>query len=645
MRRCVRWQRGYAKMECVSVRTEFWETALTAAASIIDTLASLISILVPILIIVLASLAGRISALERFFVLASLRRAAHLERRRLGHGNRAQVRSVSRALSAHIVLRLADAPVTVAEAIDTRILRDRTRSAARADLLLARRLALMAGAPGRQSAIARLAWPESMDRAREVHVQFAEYISRTYADKASLRSRPERREFADLVSLYSGALVFADGQQARSGVIADVQIIARHAWDGPEHPHPSAVGILDEDPETQRAGRRARTPTPYDARHEGVDVTRLRAPRGKSIPSGLGPGDYDGRIFSLRRVDTLVDRGDGSLTIALETHDSCYTVSERAPGLRCKHLSTDLRTPESGAAALPETPGFAWDPESGSFSRECEQVVLLNTVLGVIAHDEQGPALLLARRTNRANNAHDVLSATSGGVFENRRSVGVNDADALGTPSPLVSTVREAEEELGLHLDPARVAAQAVFLSNVQGRPKGQSRENGQLVASVCYLTEVGATSEEIDRSRALNAHWESGRYEASDLVPLPFPVPVDRTPIRRTESARDFLQTLHTLGRELDQNAVICALYGAAHQYGKDAVLGALREHEDEPWWTQPWSDDAGAVRAARHPRVLFGALETQIFAAHQKWADKGSETIPLEDARGQGASADSNA
>jgi len=628
-------------MEIVTLMTDAVGDISSAVLDVIGGISSLIGIAVPLLAVLLASLAGRISGIERFFVFASLRRAQTLLIRSEGRSRRAEIRRLTAVIRNHVVLQLADVPVSVSETIAANVLRDVSRSDSLPELRVLQQLAATAAAPGRQSAIARLAWPDSLTRARDAYSEFSAFVKRTYLDKAMLKragdATSERRAFANLVSLYSGAFILADGQQSRSGVIGEVQVIARANWDGPDTPHPSKRSRAQVESDGTSASDRSRghmpspPPTCYDSRHEHVDVTRLvvthPGSHGEEIDSGLKPGDYDGRIFSLRRVDTLVDRGDGRLVVALETHDACYTVSERVPGYRCKHLESDLHVPTApDVTRIAETPMFHGDDVHASFVRgpESTQVVLLNTILGVLAHDDEGVSLLLARRTNRANNAHDVLSATSGGVFENRRAVGVNDADELGTPSPLASTLREAREELGMEFSPDDVAAQAVFLANVQGRPGASgNRDNGQLVSTVCYLTEVDASLTDVERSRALHANWEAGRYEASELDALRFPKPNGRTERERGRAAEAFMREIQKRAAELDQNAVICALYAAAHQYGVDVVMDAMREGLRQPWWQTPWGGDAERrPRVARHPLALYGALSADILASCERWA-----------------------
>lgn len=593
-------------------------------AQVLDILSNGLSVALALAILVLTWLAGRQSGPERFFVLTSLRRSGRLLRRQLRQLHRLSpgrapgpehVPALEKHVRALVEAQLAGTGATPAETASS-ILDARSRWDALDDLELVARLARQAAAPERQSVVARLAWPESLAAARDAYVQLSGYLSDAYLHKSPLdEDRPSGgdRRFADLVSAFTGAHVLADGQLSRSGVIDQVQVISHRTWDGPARPHPplDPARAGSEDVLPLLADDSGGPASAYERRHATTDATRLLV--GDAVTSsGLRPGDYDGRIFSIRSVEPVIDRGSGSLVVSIEANDACYTVSERHPDYRCKHLPSDL---DLGAAS--STPRFERATSSARRARVDDRVVLLNTILGVLVHEPaaggddsgaRGHALALARRTGRAKNAHDVVSATAGGVFENRRGDAAGDVDEFGAPSPLVSVVREADEELGVRFDPVDVAAQAVFLANVQGRPDGDDRENGQLVGTVCYLVESGMTLDELRAQRGLHADWSRGRYELEELDALRFP-PVDG-PESRGAAAREFTAALDQRLDELDQNAVVCALYAAAHLYGHSAVSAAVTATFEHPWWTLPWRGDAtGAVRVVRHPRALLGA------------------------------------
>lgn len=581
---------------------------------------SLVAVLVPVSVVLLAVLSGRISWIERFFVSASLRRARRLVLKKYGHdrAGRAAVRTLTAAVADCVHMRIAGFPGLASDIVNPLLL-DRGRDRGirspqvRDEAALLWNILRLAAAPGRQSAVARLAWTDSLRASRRCYDELLTYVERTFINVTADTTGGDRT-FSDLVSRYSGAFILADGHRSRSGVIDDVQVVTRSGWDGPEEPHPEvrqdAAPRVPATSEGLPARKFTRPDNDYSRRHRSRDATMLTGSVKADGSSGLRPGDYDGRIFSLRAVDLGSDTEEGTLTVRLETVDSCYTVSENAAGHRCKHL------PSTQGPA--ETPVF--DPVPGAPDRlerpaGDRRTVLLNTITFLISYSDGEPTLILSRRTGRANNALDVISATTGGVFENRRGDNAVDADTLGTPSPLVSAAREAREELGLDLDTTDFGAQCVFLANVQGRPRNGNRDNGQLVGTVCFLVNTELTLTEINHHRALHSDWSTGRFEMSELVDLRFPSPATgAAAVRdsdRERAAREFIDELEGRFDEIDQNSVIGAVYAASHIYGREAVEQALRDrlHADSTWWGRPWSgDSSGADRLVRPLEVLYG-------------------------------------
>lgn len=570
-----------AVVQAIGIVNSAWTLVLTVAA------------------VLLAVLAGRVSVFERFFVLAPLRRAAAVLRREERRGPRRQrgaVRTIARELRRVGVAVLAGEGLSSAEIVRRFVVHSDSDVELRRAVIV-HRLAKTAAAPGRRGLIAGFAWSQQSSLVADHHAMLADYVHRMFLGKSTLdltgQGRSERsRAFARVVSAFSGALILADGMPSRARVLHRIDVLLDAGWDGPDEPHERRASPVAD---AGVGSRWSLEPGAYERRHRDRDVAKLAG--GQKV---LSPGDYDGRIVSVRSVETRIDSASGQLVATIRGRDSCYVVSERAEGYACKHLPPG--TP---------APPFTLREHRARFDRPDEHLpsMLLNVVLGLIARDEQGSrCLVLTRRGNRANNGHDVISTSAGGVLDSPRPGAVHgDADEWGAPSPLHAVIRETREELGVELAPDAVAPVAVFASNIVGRVRASGRE-GELVASACYLAETSQTLTALTERMAAASDWTLGRFESEGLDHLPLPEVDENSEAARGEAARRFLDVLEARMTHIDQSAVICALYAAAHLYGPENVIEAIRKSGIDAWWTRAWSGE-DASRAVCPPADLLSA------------------------------------
>lgn len=475
-------------------------------------------------------------------------------------------------------------------------------------------------APGHQLIIPALVYRQDVEKVRSIVQNLATLLERDYrgsvpVDVTKLEIAEKGRRFGDWVSAFMGSYILADGIASRSGVIARTVVHHRARW--------KSVGGEPEVP--TNGGRRKREWTiadvsPHAALH-GNDQQDCPAVREDvdAETKVFRPGDYDGRILSLRAVQTAKHLESGEYLVEFHTDETCYAITENDRYRKCKHLPS---TPEVTVSA----PRCESDQETGEIRIESSRTVLLNTAVGVISIDHAGePTLLLAQRSGHARNATNVVSATAGGVFEHRRGSDDADCDALGVPDPLTSVIRETREELGLDIARSDMVPVAVMLANIQGRPRMKNgetdRNNGQLVATICYLTLTDMSAADIMRQRQLHADWHTGRFELSDIVGISISTPDDSSGESKKAAVDSYCRSLRRKAAELDQNAMAIALYAGAHFYGSTAMMSSIQDFFEVPWWFLPWSGESSGHRLVVDPRRLFGNRADEILAVNDEW------------------------
>ncbi len=587
---------------------------------------SIIAITIPILVLVAAMLAGRVSRVEQHFVFSSIRRASSIARKNTHRtASHKCIKALAALIRAHALDKLRGSNRTVADLVSDCI-GGRSRAEYVDDMAVLWQLASLTASRQNQSAVARLTWSAQLAIVSEECELLAAYLERDYLGKEPVRIDARRRRFADAVSLYSGAYVLADGLTSRSGVFSRVFVSHSLIWQGPADPHPKRSGGRSFDELSDLLRDDSANPSPYEAVHRGRDITTLRV-ADQLVDTGLDPGDYDARILSLRAVRPLVDVTTGELVIELSTVESCSAVAEFHPDYRCEHLDSDLALDSpscvrvefaQGAAVV--TPGH-------------DHVITVNSCITVMSHREDGVSLLLSHQSGRRSYGESVLSVTSGGTVEHSRFGNPGDQDRFGAPDPLRAALRELREELGIDLDDDGITPVAVFLSNSQGPPRDRSsaeggavdRSDGEVAVTICFLANTEQSADDIERGRALHADWARGRFQLESVQGLDLrPVPRDGGSGRRsTAGARSLVADLESRAGVLDQDAVISALYAGVHLYGVDAMLDSLIDGARQPWWAQPWhGDPTGAPRIVGNPGVMFGARAELIAAVQPEWA-----------------------
>lgn len=482
---------------------------------------------------------------------------------------------------------------------------------------------------------ARLAWRPQLDLVAQECDLLASHIERDHLDTSPTGLTARRRHFADVVSLYTGAYVLADGLSSRAGVIGRIVVSHAPSWRGPPEPHPRRAPD-HHDVDAQISDPDAADPTPVDLRHLGHDVTTLRLADGV-VDTDLLPGDHDARVLDLRVVRSLVDARTGELVVKLVTGESCGVVAACHPDQRCLGVATDGSREPAVAPRVDAGERGRLDVVAGG------RIAAIDGATAVVSHGEDGARLVLAHQPGRLAGGLRVFSAASGGLLEHTSSTSPGDVDEFGSPSPLRAVLREAEEELGIEVDADDATPVAVILANARGPARADGRADGEVSAKVCFLALSELTPAEVERRRARRSDWTKGRHQLDSVgsLLLRHSREVDDADASAqaaesadaansasasasvADDAAAFVDRLDAAAGRLDQEAVVCALYAAAHAFGPDPVLAALTAPGRGTWWQRPWRGDAeGRDRLVCSPSGLFGNREAEIAAAHPGWA-----------------------
>ncbi|WGD36756.1 hypothetical protein [Lysinibacter sp. HNR] len=590
---------------------------------------SLIAVLAPVAIILVAAIGVKISGVERFFLFAAVRRARKVLHRSIPTSDKKTIKALQTTLVFRYLLpKLKGEELTPADLVSW-LIKDKDRTQYD-DLLGQLHLLLqLAIAPERQSAVARVLWADNVDAVRHELRLVSDYLDRDYIAKIPVPIEASQRVFADTVSLFVGANVLVDGMASRLGALTRVFVNHRDAWDGPELPHPPA----DEHTlpalrgRTNRHAELLRAPSRFDVRHRGYDVSRLNVQR-EVVSSGIEPGDHDGRIFSLKAARQMVDEVTGKLVVELETHESCTVLSEQHPRYRSRNLGSDLSAAASASV-------FEVDGANAFVCPEERPLTQLNTCVSFVSHTERGVHLLLAKRTNPSALVDDTLSVTAEHTFEHSRHGEKGDGDIFGSPSPLNSVLREVREEFGFTLDPNQVSPVAVFASNAQHKPVDSGADNaheGVLGASVCFIAQISLNAAEIEHQRALHSDWAEGRFDRDSIAEIEIPLAGSSSETTIADAACRYVLLLNGMLGQLDQSAIITALYTGAHFYGSDTMRQALLTHSPVPWGALPWETGTfRGPRIIRHPKVFFGHRYGVISELQVDWSAAYSGLVPV--------------
>jgi hypothetical protein len=329
--------------------------------------------------------------------------------------------------------------------------------------------------------------------------------------------------------------------------------------------------------------------------------------------------DYDGRVLDLRAVATIRDRGSGTVNFVLLTGETCYAATEVSPWA-CKGLEIDDEDRAVSRWRFDERQLIA-NREGPSGTRLCLVTAFTVIVLEEVVHGKSRNTLVFSRRAAGVRNGNSVITMTGGGVMN--LSVGgfAGDEDGLGFPDPALAVQRDLKEELGVDVPKELITPVAIHVSNERGPATTPERKGtGQLVAAAAFVTRLAMG---IDELRALRVHASAhnGRYESAELVAVSLPVPEDERGKADRKgadvAARAFARHLHQLSGELDQRAMLSALYVAANTYGARVAVDAFSQVWPGPWYEQQWSHDLEVVPVVhnRLARPLEGQLDRETF------------------------------
>lgn len=428
--------------------------------------------------------------------------------------------------------------------------------------------------------------------------------------------------FPDAVSAMTGAVVIAD-MSARNSGSAD-RVIAWHSRDWRGH---------DWTDGKARSGLFERPYVRYRSRNQIVAPSLVR---------------YNGRVPILLGVEVAQPGGSDGAVMVLHTAESDYLSTEPlSPGAltrRCKKL-TALRT--DAALEKFELLGGKTDQTDRRIgarvkrSGEVHRETLLNGKVALVSVVDGEASFVLMQRSFNVSNGAGGLAQTSGGVAELAVEGDRRDADPFGAVDVLAAIRRELHEELGIRPNDCNLSAKAVFLANSRTKPVHLGRlDTGELVATVLA---IGTTT--LDPAgfalRRLEGSQSRGLYESEGLVFVPM-----------GKSAQEFAENLLKgtydrsdsswcpvggglqIENELEQAAVVAALYASEMRYGQEETIDAFKTVAGGvPWWSRPWEGRGIGARA----RIVRDPARLVSNAADETSGERGPFEQWVEDLWGK--------
>jgi 8-oxo-dGTP pyrophosphatase MutT (NUDIX family) len=309
--------------------------------------------------------------------------------------------------------------------------------------------------------------------------------------------------------------------------------------------------------------------------------------------------DYDGRVLDLTGVKLVRDKRNGFVELLLLTRESCYAATEVSPRA-CKGLvvdDDDVRTPRWDIS-----PTIMNINKVESGDAQAKPMVTLVTAFGALILDEADEegikhSLVLCRRASGLRNGSDVLSITGGGVINLSIEGMPGDEDSQGFPDPTAAVLRELQEELGIRLERSDAVPISVHVINQRGPSTSVGKSGkGELVATAAFVVHLPMTLAQL-REQRVHASSHSGLYESAGLVQIHLPSLIgqkgDSDEERKNNAACAFAIALKANAGELDQQAIIAALYASAAHYSIAATVKAFATVWRRPWYEFAWSNE----------------------------------------------------